>query len=160
MSTTELVRCLACGVMNRVPVDAGARGRRAVCGRCKRPLGASAVPVKVTDATFATEVEQSTLPVVVDLWAAWCGPCRTLEPVIAELAEELAGRLRFAKLNVDEIRPPRLASTFAASRRCSCSQAAGRSIASSAPSRRPSSRGGSSGTPPEPWGDSTAAWRW
>jgi thioredoxin 2 len=102
MSTTELVRCLACGVMNRVPVDAGARGRRAVCGRCKQPLGASAAPVNVTDATFATEVEQSTLPVVLDLWAAWCGPCRTLEPVIAELAKELAGRLRFAKLNVDE----------------------------------------------------------
>ena len=102
MSTTELVRCLACGVMNRVPVDVGARGRRAVCGRCKRPLGASAAPVKVTDATFATEVEQSPVPVVVDLWAAWCGPCRMLEPVIAELADELAGRLRFAKLNVDE----------------------------------------------------------
>ena len=102
MSTTELVRCLACGVMNRVPVDVGARGRRAVCGRCKRPLGGLAAPVKVTDATFATEVEQSPVPVVVDLWAAWCGPCRMLEPVIAELADELAGRLRFAKLNVDE----------------------------------------------------------
>jgi thioredoxin 2 len=102
MSTTELVRCLACGVMNRVPIEASARGRRAVCGRCKRPLGGSASPVKVTDATFAAEIEQSTLPVVLDLWAAWCRPCRMLEPVIAELAEELAGRLRFAKLNVDE----------------------------------------------------------
>ena len=102
MARTELMRCTGCGVMNRVPVEERAHGRRAVCGRCKRPLTAPASPMHVTDATFATEVEQSALPIVLDLWAAWCGPCRTLEPVIAELAEEMAGRLRFAKLNVDE----------------------------------------------------------
>jgi thioredoxin 2 len=102
VSRMELVRCPACGVMNRVPVDVSVQGRRPVCGRCKRPLGLSATPVKVTDATFAAEVEQSALPVVLDMWAAWCGQCRMLEPVIAELAEELAGRVRFAKLNVDE----------------------------------------------------------
>ena len=102
MPNTEMIRCRACGTMNRLPVDASARGRRAICGRCKRPLEADSTPVKVTDATFAAEVEQSALPVVLDMWAAWCGPCRMLEPVVAELADEMAGRLRFAKLNVDE----------------------------------------------------------
>jgi thioredoxin 2 len=110
MSDTELLRCGECGTMNRVPTARRVSGTRALCGRCKRPLVAIATPVKVTDATFAADVEQSSLPVVVDMWAAWCGPCRMLEPVIAELATELAGHLRFAKLNVDE--NPSTASRF------------------------------------------------
>jgi thioredoxin 2 len=59
-------------------------------------------PIAVTDASFAADVERSPLPVLVDAWAAWCGPCRMIAPVIDELAGELAGRLRVAKLNVDE----------------------------------------------------------
>ena len=56
----------------------------------------------MTDATFASEVERSPVPVVVDLWAEWCGPCRVIAPVIDELASQMAGRIRFAKLNIDE----------------------------------------------------------
>jgi thioredoxin len=66
--------------------------------------------VTVTDATFAEEVERWPLPVLVDLWAPWCGPCRMLAPVIDQLAGDMAGRVRFAKLNVDE--NPRTASRF------------------------------------------------
>jgi thioredoxin 2 len=102
MSTTDLIRCPSCGATNRVPADKLVAGRRPVCGRCKQPLPVHVAPVKVTDATFSTEVEQSPLPVVLDMWAAWCGPCRMLEPVIEELAGQMAGRLRFGKLNVDE----------------------------------------------------------
>lgn len=56
----------------------------------------------VTDATFESEVLKSPLPVLVDFWAAWCGPCRMVGPVVEKLAEAYAGRVRFCKLNVDE----------------------------------------------------------
>ena len=97
-----VIRCPACGVSNRVPLEKVARGLEPVCGRCKAPLPVSSKPLAVTDASFAADVERSPLPVLVDAWAAWCGPCRMIAPVVEELASDLAGRLRVVKLNVDE----------------------------------------------------------
>ena len=59
-------------------------------------------PVNVTDAAFEKVVLKSALPVVVDFWAPWCGPCRAVAPVVDELAKEYKGKVEFAKLNVDE----------------------------------------------------------
>jgi thioredoxin 1 len=58
--------------------------------------------IQVTDSTFETEVLKCDLPVLVDFWAPWCGPCRAIAPVIDELTQEYAGRVKIAKLNVDE----------------------------------------------------------
>jgi thioredoxin 2 len=112
MDDAAIIRCASCGTANRVPRDKLAQGLTPKCGRCKQPLrAAEAGPVVVTDATFAAEVERSPLPVLVDAWAAWCGPCRMIAPAIEELATELSGRIRVAKLNVDE--NPATASRFA-----------------------------------------------
>ena len=68
-------------------------------------------PVVVTDETFEEEVEKSSLPVLVDCWAPWCGPCKMLEPTIDQLAEDLDGTVKVAKLNVDDC--PKTAQKFA-----------------------------------------------
>lgn len=104
-----LVACPACGATNRVPPARVAQGLAPVCGKCRAPLPVG-TPQPVTDASFAQDVERSPLPVLVDAWAPWCGPCHMIAPVIDQLAAELAGRVRVVKLNVDD--NPRTAARF------------------------------------------------
>jgi thioredoxin 2 len=102
MAESEIVKCPACGAANRVPLAAHDPGKAAVCGRCRTPLISAVRPMEATDAGFAADVEGSPLPVLLDLWAPWCGPCHMLAPTIDQLAAEFAGRVRVMKLNVDD----------------------------------------------------------
>jgi thioredoxin 2 len=106
--TERLITCPSCGTKNRLPPPRPAR--KAVCGKCKTALPESGA-VEVTDTTFSAEVERSATPVLLDMWADWCGPCHMLAPTIEQLSTELAGRVKVAKLNIDE--NPGIANRFA-----------------------------------------------
>ena len=102
MADSEIISCPSCGGANRVQRDRMAEGLRPVCGHCRKSLAVDIAPVTVTDDNFAAEVLAFPRPVLVDLWAAWCAPCRMIAPTLEEIAGDLMGRVRIAKLNVDE----------------------------------------------------------
>jgi len=84
--------------MNRVPAERVAEGPN--CGKCKTPL-LEGKPVAVSEATFDAAVARTELPVVVDFWADWCGPCHAMAPGYERAAAEMKTRVRFAKLDTE-----------------------------------------------------------
>jgi thioredoxin 2 len=98
-----IIRCLSCGTKNRMPENR--LDGRPLCGKCGTELvltGNQGRPVEVTDSTFSREVLSSPGAVLVDCWAPWCSPCRTVAPILDELAAKYAGGVRIDKLNVDD----------------------------------------------------------
>lgn len=102
--TTEnfIIICKNCHAKNRVPADR--IKDRPICGKCRAALmdPQDGVVRDITDQTFEREVMSNALPVLVDCWAPWCGPCKMVSPVLNELARQYSGRVKIVKLNVDE----------------------------------------------------------
>jgi thioredoxin 2 len=97
-----IVSCPSCGTKNRLYYER--LGQAVRCGQCKHELSAPTAPIDIADsAAFDRVVAQSALPVVVDYWAPWCGPCRMVAPELKKVAERRAGKILVVKVNTEAL---------------------------------------------------------